>query len=389
MKLLRILYFASIPVFLVIGLYTGLAVHYIVFFTQLFIILVLLGLYYWMVYSFRFTQKLKSDLGSGGGETQLKIKILNPRPIPIALMEISVATANPCDNEQLSFSLAPFEEKSFDIKITMPYCGVYDLGMTKLRLTDILGLMPLPFDMRKLSFYRQPQLMVYPAVEALSSLSASLLDEKLFSSSYLKLAEEGDSVSGLRKYRDGDAAKRIHWKRSISLGELYVKQYEHPLRQKVFIVIDVYTHKLKDEARYIYSDTVCRTAAALCRHSLLRRREVNLFAMSYPGEKLSRCVGDNALEPFLKWLAQLRFDNQVHLKTSLEAALSASDEATAIFVITREPDSGLMSILEQASVKVGSVSLVRIENETAYDGRLHTMFVEPGGSVSKSLEVDV
>jgi hypothetical protein len=31
MKLLRILYFASIPVFLVIGLYTGLAVHYIVF----------------------------------------------------------------------------------------------------------------------------------------------------------------------------------------------------------------------------------------------------------------------------------------------------------------------------------------------------------------------
>ena len=134
---------------------------------------------------------------------------------------------------------------------------------------------------------------------------------------------------------------------------------------------------------------MCRTAAALCRHSLLRRREVDLFAMSYPGEKLSRCIGDNALEPFLKWLAQLRFDNQVHLKTSLEAALSASDEATAIFVITREPDSGLMSILEQASVKVGSVSLVRIENETAYDGRLHTMFVEPGGSVSKSLEVDV
>jgi hypothetical protein len=65
-----------------------------------------------MVYSFRFTQKLKSDLGSGGGETQLKIKILNPRPIPIALMEISVATANPCDNAQLSFSLAPFEKRA-------------------------------------------------------------------------------------------------------------------------------------------------------------------------------------------------------------------------------------------------------------------------------------
>jgi uncharacterized protein (DUF58 family) len=379
------------PVFLVLGLYNGLAVNYIVFFMQLLLILAVLALHIWTVYSFRFSQKLQRELGSGGEETLLRIKILNPRPLPIALMEIDVSTADPCGKTGLTFSLPPFGEKRFDIPITMPYCGMYDIGMAKSYLTDIFGLTHLPFDMRKLFYYRQTRLMVYPAVEALGGISASLLDEKLFSSSYLRLAEEGDSVSGLREYRQGDSAKRIHWKRSVGQGTVYIKQYDQPLRQKVFIIADLNTHHLSGEDIYRYSDTLCRTAAALCRHSLTRKREVSLFSLGTSDKVINRITGDSVLEPFLKWLALLHFgkNSEDRLNSALEYALKVSDEATAIFVLTREPDGKLINSLEQASVGVGSVSLVRIEEAKTYDGRLHTLFVEPGGSVAKSLEVDL
>ncbi len=391
MKLLRVVFFASMPVFLLLGLYNGLAVNYIIFFAQLFLAAAALGLHFWTVRSFRFSQKLQSELGVGGGETLLRIKIQNPRPLPIALMEVDVSTANPRDRAGLTFSLAPFSEKSFDIPITLPYCGVYDVGMAKIRLTDIFGLLRLPFDLRGLFYYRQPRITVYPSVEALGGVSASLLDEKLFGGAYLRLAEEGDSVSGLREYRKGDPAKRIHWKRSLGPDKILIKQYDHPLRQKVFIVADLNTHSLKGEEALLYSDTLCRTAAALCRHSLLRRREVSLFALAASDGVPDRIVGDGALEPFLKWLALLKFGEapSSRLLSALDSALAASDEASAIFVLTRQPDAELMRALERASVRLGSVSLVRIEKKRAYDGRLHTLFVEPGASVAKSLEVDL
>jgi hypothetical protein len=67
MKLLRVVFFTSMPVFLLLGLYNGLAVNYIIFFAQLFLAAAALGLHFWTVRSFRFSQKLQSELGVGGG----------------------------------------------------------------------------------------------------------------------------------------------------------------------------------------------------------------------------------------------------------------------------------------------------------------------------------
>ncbi len=390
MKALRIIYYISMPAFLIAGLYNGITANFIVFFAQLFLALAAAALNFWTVYSFKYTQKLQDEVGLGGGETALRIKIQNPGPLPVALMEIEVSTADPGEKKDLSFSLPPFSEKSFDIPILMPYCGVYEIGMAKTHLTDIFGLMRLPFDMRKLFYYRQPRLTVYPAVEPLSGVSASLMDEKLFGGAYLKLAEEGDSMAGLREYREGDAEKRIHWKRSAGQVALYVKQYDQPLRERVLIVADASPHGLKGEEKLIYADTLCRAAAALCRHSLLRKREASIFAKSASDAQPNRCAGAGSLEPFLKWLAMLRFDGtKAGFAEALECAVSEADEAASIFVLTREPDEKLINYLESISVRVSSVSLIRIEEKKAYDGRLHTLFIKPGEGVAKSLEVDL
>jgi hypothetical protein len=176
---------------------------------QLLLILAVLAQHIWTVYSFRFSQKLQRELGSGGEETLLRIKILNPRPLPIALMEIDVSTADPCGKTGLTFSLPPFGEKRFDIPITMPYCEMYDIGMAKSYLTDIFGLTPPPLRYAKAVF-----ITVNPAY-GLSGRRASLLvtpllcwTKSFISSSYLRLCRgRRQRYLGLRQYRQGDSCQ--------------------------------------------------------------------------------------------------------------------------------------------------------------------------------------
>jgi hypothetical protein len=126
MKLLRILFFISMPAFLIAGLYNGISANFIIFFAQLFLALAAAALHFWTLYSFKFTQKLQDEICSGGGETMLRIKIQHPGPLPVALMEIEVSTADPGQKAGLTFSLPPFSEKNFEIPISAPYCGVFE-----------------------------------------------------------------------------------------------------------------------------------------------------------------------------------------------------------------------------------------------------------------------
>ena len=224
MKVLRFLFYLLMPVFLFAGLYTGMRIWYVILIAQILLVLAILGLNQWTVRTFSYTQTLDASEAVKGSETALHLSIRNEKPFPLSMMRMDVELAAPSENRQISFSLLPFAGKEFDFKVSMPYRGVYPIGITTMRITDIFGLLPMRFDMRKLHYYRQPELTVYPRAEAPSSLDADVADEKLFGERFLHHAESGDSISGARAYRPGDPLKQINWKKSAAQGELYVKQ---------------------------------------------------------------------------------------------------------------------------------------------------------------------
>ena len=229
MKALRILYYLLMPVFLVAGLYTGMRLWFILLLAQILLVLFIFALNQWTLRTFAYTQSLDVAEAVKGSETALHLSIRNEKPFPLSMMKVDVEMAAPSENTQVSFSLLPFTGKEFDFKVAMPYRGVYPIGITTMRITDIFGLLPMGFDMRKLKYYRQPELTVYPRAETPDSLYADMADEKLFGERYLHASESGSSISGARAYRPGDPLKQIHWKKSAQHGELFVKQYERLL----------------------------------------------------------------------------------------------------------------------------------------------------------------
>lgn len=383
MKALRILYYLLMPVFLVAGLYTGMRLWFILLLAQILLMLFIFALNQWTLRTFAYTQSLDVAEAVKGSETALHLSIRNEKPFPLSMMKVDVEMAAPSENTQVSFSLLPFTGKEFDFKVAMPYRGVYPIGITTMRITDIFGLLPMGFDMRKLKYYRQPELTVYPRAETPDSLYADMADEKLFGERYLHASESGSSISGARAYRPGDPLKQIHWKKSAQHGELFVKQYEQPARENVAVFIDNCAHGEAGEAALAAADTVCEAAACITLHCLSRNRSALLRALGdTKGVRQGEEAPDMAdFEKVRRWLALLPFEDKAPGPLPLEDCRGGS----ALIVITSACSEALEASIAEAAPFFSAVTLVLVGDGHADTGLTPTVRLPVGCDVAAEL----
>ena len=384
MKALRIVFYLLMPVFLLAGMYTGMRLWYILLIAQVLLVLFIFALNQWTLRTFAYTQSLDASSGVKGGETALHLSIRNEKPFPLSMMKVDVVLAAPSENTSVSFSLLPFTGRDFDFRVAMPYRGVYPIGITTMRITDIFGLLPMRFDMRKLRYYRQPELTVYPRSEAPDALNADMADEKLFGEKYLRAAESGNSVSGARAYRPGDPMKQIHWKKSAQHGEWYVKQYEQPNRENVAVFIDNCSHGAEGETALAAADTVCEAAACVTLHCLSRDRSATLVAL---GDTKGVRQGEDApdlsdFERVRKWLALLPFTDE---PAGGDLPLEDCRGGSALIVITASPSQALGDSVAEAAAWFSAVTLVIVGDEPFDAGLTPTLRLAVGCDVAQVL----
>ncbi len=384
MKVLRFLFYLLMPVLLFAGLYTGMRIWYVILIAQILLVLAILGLNQWTVRTFSYTQTLDETEAVKGSETALHLSIRNEKPFPLSMMQVDVELAAPSENRKISFSLLPFAGKEFDFKVVMPYRGVYPVGITTMRITDIFGLLPMRFDMRKLHYYRQPELTVYPRAEAPSSLYADVADEKLFGERFLHNAESGSSISGARAYRPGDPLKQIHWKKSAAHGELFVKQYEQPIRENLILLVDNCAHGAAGEEALTRADTVCEAAACITLHCLSRNRSAILRALCdtrgvHSGEE---ALNMTDFEKIRRWLALLPFTGEPR-KGDLPT--EGSYGMSSLILVTDDYTPELEAALAQAESSFGAVTLVLVGNGERDTGLIPTIRLPLGCDVAAEL----
>jgi uncharacterized protein (DUF58 family) len=383
MKALRWVYYTAMAACLIAGMYTGLRIYYIVFFTQLLVVIAMVAINLWTFHSFSYKQVLSDKVCVKGNETLLHLEIVNERPVPLSLIEVHVSVVSLHEDINLTFSLAPFSGQTFKISVHTPYRGRYSIGMTKMKITDIFGLVTIPFDMRRLSYYRMAELIVLPKAEQLSSVSGDIADTKLFSAAYLKHAEQGDSVSGARLYHDGDALRRINWKKSAQLGKLFVKQYEYPEREHIMLLVDTALHGLSGEEALVYADTVCESAACIALYCLSKNRSVSVKNSTGIVAPM-KCESISGLDTLRRHLAILPFEQQDHLAAAIKRSFAEAANAQSLFILTHELTPQLAGILSRTFGARTAVTAVLVGGRSS-NGRIHTLSVSPGCDAAASL----
>lgn len=376
MKALKWVYYTIMAVCLIFGLYSGLRIYYLVFLTQLFVVIAMIVINFWTFYSFSYKQELADKICVKGEATLLSLEIVNERPVPLSLIEVHVRVVSVREDINMLFSLAPFTGQTFQIPVAAPYRGRFSIGMTKIKVTDIFGLVTMSFDMRRFSFYHMSELIVLPKADIPDSLPSQMTDSKLHRASYLRHAPHGDSVAGARHYQNGDPAKHIHWKKSAQLGELYVKQYEFPERDHIVILMDTALHALSGEEALIYADTVCECAACIALYSLAKNQTVSLFSATSITQTF-KCDAISGFDSLRRHLALLPFEQDSPLSDVIKKACVEASAAKSLFILTHDPAATFTQMIHRMFSAHTAVSMILIGGSKS-GSPIPTLNVEPG-----------
>lgn len=383
MKPIRFIFYATLVICFFCGLYSGYRVFYYILFVGLLTIAAVLLLNVFTIYSFKYSQTLARDVCEKGETSELNLELLNESFIPLSLLVVTVEVVSPKDRHELILNLEPFSGRKFQIPVQLPYRGYYMIGMTKIQINDIFGLIPFRFDMRSLSYYRMKSILVLPRAEIPDSVSAMLTDSKSFGELDYKPADQGDSVSGARLYQPGDAVKRINWKKSAQQSALFVKQYDKPDREKITILMDSSAQDLSGEDLLRYSDTVCECAASITLHTILRNREVKLISSGHP-DKTFHCFKSNTFEELRRMLALLEFKTTDQFSDVFDRMLLSSSDARELFIITRNFTAELNTLIKKVMATHRSVTRV-IVGGAEDENMINTIYIKDGGNASESI----
>ena len=385
----RRVFYTAMPLFLVAGLYSGLRLWYCMLFLQIFILLLILAVDLWTVYTFRYNQVLSAEEAVKGEVCRIDLSIVNERPLPLTMMEIEVETVAPVDRITLQMSLAPFKILDFTVPMTLPYRGIYEVGMTKIHITDFFGLLPFVFDMRTLPYYRLPRITVFPMAEQLQNVSGVPGDHKSFSSGRLPLGESSETPVGAREYQPGDTLRRVHWVKSAQMGKLFTREYDIPRRGRMLLLVDNTVASPDSEESRILIDTLCEAAAEISLFGVTAGHEVQaLSASSLPGRPDEAEASNIRTFPAIhRMLAEMAVDEKNPGK-KLKEALSAISprEDGSLFVLTGNADKELVSLLRGALRQFSDVTLLQAGESFVPAEGIHTIRLTPGENVRARLE---
>jgi uncharacterized protein (DUF58 family) len=186
------------------------------------------------------------------------------------------------------------------IDFRVRYRGYYRLGLSRMLVTDLLGLFTLK---RRLN--DTITLTVWPRLLDVSHfpLARNILSQ---SNSNFEIREEDYAVvTDIRKYEPTDPLKRVHWKLTAKKNEWMVKNFQTNALNRVSLFMD--TFQLSDvyEDALILEDKMIETSIAVLNFCLRNGMPVEWYArMDVKREAANR----GQFEALYRMAAELEFD---------------------------------------------------------------------------------
>ena len=394
MKLFRVLFFAAMAAFFFTARLTGRREFFLLFFILLFVALYALILNVWTVLSFSYVQDLRDQTAVKGSSTRLSLGIYNDKPFPLTMMRVRVETAVPSEQTALRFNLSPRSRISFDIPLHCAYRGLYDVGMTTIEVNDVFGLFNIRYDMRRLPYYRQRVLKIFPRLIALPFLPAQSRDTKFSSGTQGRLADSGESYADLRQHRPGDPLKRVHWKASARKRELLIKSYDLPLETAALIAVDT-SAVYEGEEALRYADLACECAAAVAHHCLKAGYTVSVVDAD-PKHPPVEGGSQKAFARLYEGLAVLPFGKGGDFAAGLRESARLRPGLRAVYALTSRRDVALDSALAELARSGCAVKCIlldptgeKLRQEASRVPGVTMRFITFGEDIARALEETV
>ncbi len=338
MLLNRLLYSALFVVSFVFVYFYGGKMPFMLFYILL-TLPVLSFAYAFLTYKrFNFGQELDKHMVTKGTALSYSFFLENTSPFFFPFIKIKFFSTASMGNDVVedTYSLPPGAVERHAVELPCRYRGRYDVGIQKIEVLDMLGLLSLSRPVP------EPQyVIVYPRVIPLARFRTTASNVEIeIAAKPGKKSNSSNVISEIREYRYGDSMKNIHWKLSSKTGKLLVKSYDGASEAGVNVFMDLSLPPLEFAKSVIFEDKLIEAAVAIINYCVSRNISVRVvYDAGSPVEK--RISGNYEFNLLLKDLAEIPFQSETSMARLLGSHVSDFVNKTDLVIITGKPDGSL------------------------------------------------
>jgi len=323
---------------LAVALSTGAAIYYLLFGMFGAMLLISLVTAITTLATVRVQCRAPKQQVTRGESVALQLYIRRYTLLPLS--EITLFISSAMDEGalgRLSVSLGPLAGREYRYALSCPHRGKFQVGPTRVEVSDIFGL----FTFRKPIRDALTTLDVHPRVYTMPHMMLDPGD--LGPQTRIQMTEDAASPSDVRKWREGDVLKKVHWKLTMRKRELMVRTYEESARPDTLILLDVSpVNAIRSQALAI-EDALCETALSMALAQLRADHPVRMpIAAAHPTELAGQSAADFAR--FMEAVVELRFDGGYPYEQLLMLETRRIERTGGVVLITSRMTAAIADI---------------------------------------------
>lgn len=245
--------------------------------------------------------------------------------------------------QSTEYSLLPNEKERLYTKLKCNYRGEYYVGVNSVEITDFLYLFKITYPLKS-----KLKVLVYPRVVPLDQLGIAPPQTDVKNPVRHSNLTEEELDTEIRQYNPGDNKKRIHWKASARMNELFSRKYH--LKPKAEIVLFMDLTKIEDDELkvVIFEDKIIESVLAIANYYALRGNSSHII-YELGGKKQFSIHSKAEFSAFYKACVKIRFDALVPVSDLMKERLLRGDEGlfyvAATHTLTKEFFLASMQVL--------------------------------------------
>ena len=348
---------------LVIALSTGTAVYYLLATMLAMMALVAFASALTTLLTLQIELTAQKKRAVRGETVAVRLMLRRRTLLPVGMIELEVSAPDEGrDIGRMVVSTVPLKGREYRYTIQCAHRGVYEAGVSRVRVTDVFGLFSFSRRVRETPARIEvvPRLANVPAVLVKPGDTGP--------QGRVHMTEDLASPSGVRGWQEGDSLKKVHWKLTARRRELMVRTFEESARPDFLILLDCApVNAMKSHTRTI-EDALCEAAAAAALAQMEAGYPVRMpLNTSSPSELAGQSPAEIA--HFLNALTWLQFDSPYSFEQVIELELRRMLRTGALILVTTRMNASLAELalrVRQLGVEVQYVwvaETVRSEHE--------------------------
>ncbi len=313
---------------LVIALSVGGAMYYMLFWMLMMMLLVSLETALATLWSIRVSTSAQKTRAVRGETVAIRVKIRRGTLLPVGAVELEVST--PADERsagKIAVNLPPRQEREYRYAVVCPHRGHYDMGVTRVRVTDIFGL----FTFGRKIDGGNVTVTVLPRTFPVESMALEPGDTG--PQGRVRTSEDISSPSGVRPWQEGDHLRKVHWKLTMRKQELMVRTYEESARPDTLILMDARAISAPRAQIPSIEDALCEAAASAALAQMNAGYPVRMpLSTAQPVEAYGQFSTE--ISRFLEMLTDLCFDSPYSFEQVLALSTRRLQRTGGLVLVT-------------------------------------------------------